>query len=135
MFIRLLSSTKIVKDISSIEKVLHPALPSHPQHHLALKQSYGHSGMISFYVKGGYKNTRKFLQSMRVVILCGSLGGVESVASIPAFLSAGEENLNHLEKLGITSNLVRFSVGLEDCNDLIRDLDQALNLSQTNESE
>lgn len=117
----------------AVDKVLHPALPTHPQHHLALKQSYGHSGMISFYVKGGYKNTKKFLQSTTLITLCGSLGGVESVASIPAFWSAGGDNREQLEKLGITSNLVRFSVGLEDCNDLIRDLDRALNFSQSSD--
>ncbi|KAG4077512.1 hypothetical protein HA402_002939 [Bradysia odoriphaga] len=62
------SAYKIAQFLSThpaIEKVLHPALPSHPQHHLALKQSYGHSGMIAFYVKGGYKNTKKFLQSTK----------------------------------------------------------------------
>lgn len=80
------SAFKIAQFLSNhlaVEKVFHPGLPSHPHHLLALKQSYGHSGMISFYVKGGYKTTRKFLQSMKVVILCGSLGGVESAASIP----------------------------------------------------
>lgn len=67
----------------AVGKIFHPGLPSHPHHHLALKQSYGHSGMIAFYVNGGYQQTRKFLQSTKVVTLCGSLGGVESVASIP----------------------------------------------------
>ncbi|XP_037049017.1 putative cystathionine gamma-lyase 2 [Bradysia coprophila] len=128
------SAYKIAQFLSThpaIEKVLHPALPSHPQHHLALKQSYGHSGIISFYVKGGYKNTRKFLLALRIIMLCGSLGGVESVASIPAFWWADGKNLDQLATLGITSNFVRLSVGLEDCNDLIRDLERALNLSQT----
>jgi len=68
---------------SAVEKIFHPGLPSHPHHKLALKQSYGHSGMISFYVKGGYTSARKFLQSIKIVTLCGSLGGVESVACIP----------------------------------------------------
>lgn len=68
---------------SAVGKIYHPGLPSHPHHLLALKQSYGHSGMIAFYVKGGYQETRKFLQSMKVITLSGSLGGVESVASIP----------------------------------------------------
>lgn len=68
---------------AAIEKVIHPGLPSHPHHLLALKQSYGHSGMISFYVKGDYQNTKKFFSSMKLITLCGSLGGVESVACIP----------------------------------------------------
>ncbi|KAJ6641821.1 Cystathionine gamma-lyase [Pseudolycoriella hygida] len=115
----------------AVEKVYHPGLPSHPQHELALKQSYGHSGMISFYVKGDYESTKKFLLSMKVVSLCGSLGGVESVASIPAYMSRGKRTPEQLKKLGITSNLVRLSVGLEDSNDLIKDLDCALTLSQS----
>lgn len=80
------SAFKIAEFLSNhpaVEKVLHPGFPSHPHHELALKQSYGHSGMISFYVKGGYTSASKFLKSMTVVTLCGSLGGVESVASIP----------------------------------------------------
>lgn len=74
---------QLLSNHKAVEKIYHPGLPSHPQHLLALKQSYGHSGMISFYVKGGYQQARKFLQSMKVITLCGSLGGVESVASIP----------------------------------------------------
>jgi len=115
---------------SAIEKILHPGLSSHPHHLLALKQSYGHSGMIAFYVKGGCDSAKKFLKSMKVISLCGSLGGSESVASIPAFMSAGPMTSEQRKNLGITNNLVRLSVGLEDVNDLIRDLDCALNLSQ-----
>lgn len=80
------SAYKIASFLSShpaVDGVYHPGLPSHPQHSIALKQCYGHSGMISFYVKGGYQRTKKFLQSTKIVALCGSLGGVESVASIP----------------------------------------------------
>lgn len=67
----------------AVEKIYHPGLPSHPHHLLAVKQSYGHSGMIAFYIKGSYEQAKKFLKSMKVITLSGSLGGVESVASIP----------------------------------------------------
>lgn len=80
------SAFKIAEFLSNhpaVEKIFHPGFPSHPHHKLALKQSYGHSGMISFYVKGGFTSARIFLKSIKVITLSGSLGGVESVASIP----------------------------------------------------
>lgn len=64
-----------------VEKVLHPGLPNHPQHALALKQTAGHSGLISFYIKGG--DSSKFLQNLKVFSLAESLGGYESLAELP----------------------------------------------------
>lgn len=66
-----------------VEKVIHPGLPSHPQHAIALRQSYGHSGIISFYIKGGLEESKKFLQAVKVFTLAESLGGYESLAELP----------------------------------------------------
>lgn len=66
-----------------IENVIHPGLPNHPQHELALRQSYGHSGVLSFYLKGGLNESKKFLQSLKVFTLAESLGGYESLAELP----------------------------------------------------
>lgn len=103
-----------------IERVLHPGLPSHPQHELAKRQSYGHSGMVTFFVKGaGEKEIRAFVKALKVITLAESLGGYESLVKIPALMPPRYE-------LGVPVNLVRFSVGLEDISDIISDLDQAL---------
>lgn len=67
----------------SVEKVLYPGLPSHPQYKLSLKQCKGHTGIMSFYIKDGLEAAKKFLQSLRVIVLATSLGDVESLASIP----------------------------------------------------
>lgn len=66
-----------------VEKVLHPGLPSHPQHELTLKQTYGHSGIMSFYLKGGLEESKKFLKALKVFTLAESLGGFESLAELP----------------------------------------------------
>lgn len=66
-----------------VERVLHPGLASHPQHELALKQSYGHSGVMSFYLKGGLEESRKFFKALKMFTLAESLGGYESLAELP----------------------------------------------------
>jgi len=127
------SSLKIAEFLQShpsIEKVMHPGLLSHPQHNLSLKQCYGHSGVMSFYMKGGLPAAKKFLQSLKVFTMVTSFGGVESTAGIPALMSHNTLPKEVQVKIGITENLVRLSVGLEDMNDLIQDIDQALKQSQ-----
>lgn len=74
---------KFLESHPNVTKVLHPGLPSHPQHQLALKQSYGHSGIISFYIKGGLEESSKLLQSLKFFTLAESLGGYESLAELP----------------------------------------------------
>lgn len=66
-----------------VEKVIHPGLPSHPQHDIALRQMYGHSGIISFYLKGGLEQSKIFLQTLHLFTLAESLGGYESLAELP----------------------------------------------------
>lgn len=67
----------------NVERVLHPGLPSHPQHQLVLKQTYGHSGIMSFYIKGSLEESRKFFKALKVFTLAESLGGFESLAELP----------------------------------------------------
>ena len=109
-----------------VEKVIHPGLPSHPQHELIKKQCYGVSGMLSFYLKGGLQESRKFLSALKVFTLAESLGGYESLAELPSVMTHASVPPEQRAQLGITDNFIRLSVGLEDCNDLIADLEQAL---------
>lgn len=106
-----------------VEKVIHPLLQSHPQHDIALKQTNGHSGMVSFYHKG---DSAKFLKSLKLFILAESLGGYESLAELPSVMTHSSVPEEDRVMLGITDNLVRLSVGLETEQDLLADLDQAL---------
>lgn len=74
---------KFLENHHYVEKVLHPALPSHPNHKVALKQTYGYSGVFSFYLKGELKNSNEFLRSLKMFALAESLGGYESLAELP----------------------------------------------------
>ena len=74
---------KFLESHPKVEKVLHPWLSSHPQHELAKKQTTGHSGIVSFYLKGGLKESSQLLKNFKLVEMAPSLGGVNSVASVP----------------------------------------------------
>ncbi|XP_066600785.1 cystathionine gamma-lyase [Prorops nasuta] len=122
-----LAIAKFLEKHALVEKVMHPYLPSHPQYKLALKQSSGHSGMVSFYLKG---DSQKFLKSLKLFTLAESLGGYESLAELPSIMTHASVPEEAREKLGITNQLIRLSVGLESEKDLIDDLDQALKACQ-----
>ncbi|XP_033192050.1 cystathionine gamma-lyase isoform X1 [Bombus vancouverensis nearcticus] len=109
-----------------VEKVIHPYLPSHPQHEIALKQTSGHSGMVSFYLKG---DSSKFLKALKVFTLAESLGGYESLAELPCVMTHASVPEEARATLGITDKLIRLSIGLETELDLLTDLDQALKAS------
>ena len=109
-----------------IEKVIYPGLKSHPQHDLAKRQMHGFGGMITAYLKGDLSVSRKFLEKVQVFSLAESLGGVESLIEHPAIMTHASIPVENRKKLGILDNLVRFSVGIENFEDLKRDLDQAL---------
>ena len=108
-----------------INKVHYPGLPSHPQHELAKRQMTGFGGMISFET-GSLENARKVLKSVRLCSLAESLGGVETLISHPASMTHASVPSEHRDRLGITEGLVRISVGIEEVEDIIADLDQAL---------
>lgn len=117
---------KYLEKHPKVERVLHPGLPSHPQHELAKKQTYGHSGIMSFYLKGGMTESTVFLKALEVFTLAESLGGYESLAEVPSVMTHASVPAEQRAALGITDNLIRLSVGLEDADDLILDLKQAL---------
>jgi cystathionine gamma-lyase/cystathionine beta-lyase/cystathionine gamma-lyase/homocysteine desulfhydrase len=109
----------------SVKKVYYPGLKSHPQHDLASRQMSGFGGMISFET-GSLENAKRVLESVRVCTLGESLGGVESLISHPATMTHASVPETERARLGITDGLVRVSVGIEDVEDIISDLDQAL---------
>ncbi|MBM2854766.1 MAG: cystathionine beta-lyase [Steroidobacteraceae bacterium] len=110
-----------------VERVLYPGLPSHPQHALALRQmKNGHSGIVTFFLKGGLPEARRFLERLELFTLAESLGGVESLVDHPAIMTHASVPPEARARLGITDSLVRLSVGIEDTDDLIADLEQAL---------
>jgi cystathionine beta-lyase/cystathionine gamma-synthase len=109
-----------------IEKVFYPGLDSHPQHDLAKKQMRGFGGIISAIIKGGLDPTIKVLSSSKLFVLAESLGAVESLVDHPAIMTHASIPRDVREAHGITDGLVRFSVGIENVDDLIADLDQAL---------
>jgi cystathionine beta-lyase/cystathionine gamma-synthase len=108
-----------------VQKVYYPGLVSHPQHELAKKQQKGFGGMVAFET-GSLDNAKKVLESVKLCILGESLGGVESLISHPATMTHASVPQEKREQLGITDGLVRISVGIEDVEDIIADLDQAL---------
>jgi cystathionine gamma-synthase len=110
----------------SIEQVWYPGLPSHPDHQIAKEQMSGFGGVISFTVKGDLEATSRFIDALQIPLIAASFGGVESLVEQPALMSFYE--LSTEERLGvrISDNLVRLSLGIEDADDLIADLDQAL---------
>lgn len=109
-----------------VDKVHYPGLKSHPHYALAKKQMKAPGGMISFLVKGGMKETRKFLEHVELFSLAESLGGVESLIGHPATMTHASIPAETRKALGIHDNLVRLSVGIENVDDLIADLDRAL---------
>lgn len=110
----------------NVEKVIYPGLESHPQHQLARKQMTGFGGMITFFIKGGLDSARQFLEKVQVFTLAESLGGVESLIEHPAIMTHASIPTETRKELGIHDNLIRISVGIEDLNDLVQDLKQAL---------
>jgi cystathionine gamma-lyase len=110
-----------------VERVLYPGLASHPQHALAKRQMRGlGGGMVTMLIKGGVEDARRFLRRCRIFALAESLGGVESLIEHPAIMTHASVPAEVRSQVGIGDTLVRLSVGIEDVEDLIADLDQAL---------
>ncbi len=111
---------------SKVSAVYHPGLESHPQHKLALRQASGFGGTFSFRLTGGEEAVKQFMEGCRIITLAESLGGVESLIEHPTTMSHASVPQDVRLRMGITPDLVRISVGLEDVGDLIADLDNAL---------
>ena len=119
---------KYLENHSLVDKIFYPGLSSHPQYDLATRQMTEFGGMVSFTFKSGKKEDAiKFLENIKVFTLAESLGGVESLANLPAMMTHASIPEDKRAILGITDDLVRLSVGIEDAEDLIADLEQAFN--------
>jgi cystathionine gamma-synthase len=108
-----------------VQRVYYPGLESHPDHAVARAQMTGFGGVVSFLYAGDLEQTARFIDACRLCQIAPSLGGVESLIEQPAFMSFYELSTEQREAVGIRNNLVRMSVGVEDCDDLIGDLSQA----------
>ncbi len=111
---------------SKVAWIKYPGLKSHPQHELAKKQMRGFSSMISFELKGGLESGKKLMDNVHLAMLAVSLGGVETLIQHPASMTHAGMSKDAREKADITDGLVRFSVGIENVQDIIEDLEQAL---------
>jgi len=109
-----------------VEKVIYPGLESHPQHALACEQASGFGGIVSFVIRGGLAGARAFMENTEVFACAESLGGVESLADHPAIMTHAAIPVEQREALGIVDGLIRLSVGIEHVDDLLSDLEQAL---------
>lgn len=123
------SALKVAKFLEShdkIESVLYPGLASHPQHSVAKKQMSGFSGMISFELTGGTESGKKLMNNVKLCGLAESLGSVETMITHPATMTHADVPSEDRIRRGLTDGLVRLSVGIEDVNDIINDLEEAL---------
>ncbi len=109
-----------------VSQVFYPGLASHPQHEVARRQMRGFGGVLSFMLKGGFEAVRAFLPRLRYAHLAANLGAVETIAGPPATTSHVECTAEERKAMGIPEGLIRYSVGIEDTEDLIQDLRQAL---------
>ncbi|MBN9501181.1 MAG: cystathionine gamma-synthase [Armatimonadetes bacterium 55-13] len=115
-----------LQDHPTVERVIYPGLPSHPGHDLASRQMRGFGGMMTFFTKGGLDQARTFLENLKLFTLAESLGGVESLIEHPAIMTHASIPAELRREIGIHDNLIRVSAGIENADDLIADLDQAL---------
>lgn len=115
-----------LEDHKNVRATVYPGLKSHPQHDLAGSQMTGFGGMITFFLNGGLNESRKFLESVKVFSLAESLGGVESLIEHPAIMTHASVPAERRKELGIDDSLIRLSVGIENVEDLLKDLDHAL---------
>jgi cystathionine gamma-synthase len=121
-----LQVAKYLEAHPKIDRVYYPGLASHPDHEIAVKQLTGFGGVVSFEVAGDLQTTSDFIDRMQIPYIAPSLGGVESLIEQPALMSFYEKTTQERLALGIKDNLVRFAIGIEDVDDIIDDLEQAL---------
>ncbi len=120
-----LALARFLEQHPKVRRVLYPGLPSHPQYELARRQMRGFGGMLSFDV-GDFESARRVCNSVRLMSLAESLGGVETLISHPATMTHASVPAERRQAIGLTDSLVRISAGIEDPDDLIEDLAQAL---------
>ncbi len=124
--INAIAVARFLKTHPAVNRVYYPGLEDHPGHSLAAKQMKGFGGMVSFEMRGGLESVNNFLRKVKVFTMAESLGGMTSLAGHPATQSHASMSREQREKIGINESLVRLSVGLENVDDLLEDLAQAL---------
>ena len=122
-----LAVAQAIEQRGRVERVYYPGLESHPDHAIAKRQMRGFGGMVCLDLGGGYDRAAKFFDRLNVVKRAASLGGVESLCSMPILTSQWGHSDEELARAGVTAGMVRLSIGLEDPEDLLADLNQALN--------
>jgi cystathionine gamma-synthase len=110
----------------AVRRVFYPGLPSHPDHAIAKKLMAGFGGVVSFEIEGDMERTMRFIDALKIPYVGPSLGGVESIIEQPALMSHFALDKQERERMGIKDELVRYALGIEDADDLIADLQQAL---------
>jgi cystathionine gamma-synthase len=121
---------RLLADHPAVARVYYPGLASHPGHAVAARQQQGFGAMVSFELKGGIAQVRGFLGALQLFSLAESLGGVESLVAHPASMTHAAMDASARGRAGICDALVRLSVGIEEADDLLRDLAQALDAAQ-----
>ena len=117
---------RVLSEHPSVEKVYYPGLSSHPSHAIAKKQQSGFGGMLSFEIKGGLREVKKFFKRIEYFSLAESLGGVESLVCHPYTMTHAPLSSEDKKKAGISENLIRISVGIEEQEDLIKSIQVAI---------
>mmetsp|Transcript_31323 Transcript_31323/g.78610 ORF Transcript_31323/g.78610 Transcript_31323/m.78610 type:complete len:391 (-) Transcript_31323:58-1230(-) len=120
------AAVALLETHAKVERVVYPGLASHPSHDLAKRQMTGFGGMVVFYLKGGLAESKRFLESLKLIALAESLGGVESLVEHPAIMTHASVPPEQRKQLGISDNMIRLSVGVEDTEDVLDDLRAAL---------
>jgi cystathionine gamma-synthase len=124
---------ELLNSHTAVRKVYYPGLPSHPQHELAKAQQTGFGAMVSFELQGGIKQVRAFLDGLTCFLLAESLGGVESLVAHPASMTHAAMSAEALHRAGISESLLRLSIGIEDADDLVRDVHAGLDRARAAE--
>jgi cystathionine gamma-synthase len=117
-----LAVARMLEAHPKVEKVWYPALESHPDHKIATEQMKGFGSVISFLVRGGNTETRKFIDALELFLITPSLGGSESLVTQMWVMSFFDYSEQYRKDIGMVDNLVRLALGLEDVDDLIADL-------------
>src|SRR6202022_4431439 len=121
-----LAVAKSLEKHPKVARVFYPGLPSHPDYQLAKRQMRGFGSMLAFDLKGGLAAARRVCDRVQLFLLAASLGGVESLVALPLYTSHYNMSAEELRRAGVSPGTVRVSIGVEDAEDLIADLKQAL---------
>jgi O-succinylhomoserine sulfhydrylase len=125
-----LNVARMLEQHPEVEKVMYPFLPSHPQYELAKKQMKQGGGIVTFVVKGGFERAKRFLDALQMILFTSNLGDSRSIATHPASTTHSKLSEEERQRLGILPGSIRVSVGLEDIEDILEDISQALNNSK-----